>query len=124
MCFSKASSFFDPSKITNSSGTIEVNFNANTIRDDIPSGSVDKARRLDEIVVKQGTTDDYTKKFVFSYDYLADNSCTSPHCKRLRLTQLQEISYDNSIAIPPHIFEYEGDNTYPNLGILQWCGCQ
>ena len=111
-------------KITNSSGTMEVNFNANTIRDDVPSGNLDNAKRLDEIVVKQGTTDDYTKKFVFSYDYLADNSCTSPHCKRLRLTQLQEISYDNSIAIPPHIFEYEGDNTYPNLGILQWCGCQ
>ena len=63
-------------KITNSSGTMVVNFNANTIRDDISSGSVDKARRLDEIVVKQGITDDYTKKFIFSYDYLADNSCT------------------------------------------------
>jgi RHS repeat-associated protein len=104
------------SKITNSTGTIEVSFNANTIREDITVGSVasSAAKRLDEIVVKLGSTTDYTKKFVFGYDYLQDVSCTAPHCKRLRLIQLQEISGDNTLSIPAHTFEYEGDNTYPN----------
>ena len=103
-------------KITNSSGTIDVTFNANTVREDVTDGATTalSPKRLDEIVVKLGNTNDYTKKFTFSYDYLLDGSCTQSYCKRLRLTQFQEISYDNTISIPPHIFEYEGDNTYPN----------
>ena len=105
-------------KITNSSGTIEVNFNANTIREDMGLGddAILKAKRLDEILIRLGTTDDYVKKIVFSYTYLSDAnaSCNAPYCKRLRLTQLQEVSGDGSITIPPHVFEYEGSGNYPS----------
>jgi RHS repeat-associated protein len=100
--------------ITNSTGTMEINFNANTIRDDIESSVDNKSKRLDEIVIKLGNTTDFTKKIIFSYDYLTDNSCNFMYCKRLRLTQLQEVSADNITTIPPHTFQYEGDNIFPN----------
>ncbi|MDB5198057.1 MAG: hypothetical protein JWO92_20 [Chitinophagaceae bacterium] len=71
------------------------------------------ARTLDKISIS--TADGYCHSFKFDYEYFEDNitplSTAIPYSilsdkKRLKLKQIQESSCNNSVVIPPYIFEY------------------
>ncbi|WP_353484765.1 RHS repeat-associated core domain-containing protein [Haliscomenobacter sp.] len=97
--------------ITSSTGTETVTFVANTLRDDVGS-----AKRLDEIQISTGQTPNlFQKKIVFSYDYITDGTgIAQAERKRLRLTQVQEMSQDGvTNVVPPYVFTYNG-NTLPS----------
>ncbi len=93
------------------STTQNVQFNANTEREDLDLFSFDGfggsgANRLDEIKISTGT---FSKYFDFRYSYFIDNTQTEDksHLKRLRLDQVQERS-SNGDLIPPYSFDYQG----------------
>lgn len=85
----------------------EITFTANTVRDDVGiSTQSPDAHALDAITITEGA---YATQWVFSYDYFEDPDqeyAGNPVAKRLRLTQIQQKSLDNSIEIPPYVFDY------------------
>lgn len=108
------------SKVNVSNGT--VNFVPGTTRTDLGSyqysgieDSVNtQAKALGAIEITDSNT--VCKKYLLKYTYFTDNTSGLPSgltdvsittdTKRLRLDTLQEISCDNSLSVPPHLFTY------------------
>ena len=97
-------------KIETSTSTVD--FLSTTIREDLDiavaePGEDGNPRALDQIDITSGTNSDFCKSFFLSYDYFENSTVTESHDKRLLLESIQEKSCDNSVVIPPHIFEYD-----------------
>jgi YD repeat-containing protein len=102
------------SSISNSSGTNNVTFLANTLRQDISgstgvSASNTQAKRLDQISILSGA---FCKQFNLSYDYfLSSIDCngnapsTDFDKKRLKLNSIQEFDCLGG-SLPPNLFTY------------------
>lgn len=123
-------------QITFSNG--QVIFTPGSLREDLgdngtsltPDNVTTQARTLAEIAIADGTTT--YKKFLFSYSYFSDNFSPlngyltnytiNTDKKRLKLNSVQEVSGDNSMANPPHSFEYFSELVPRRLtfGIDHW----
>lgn len=102
------------SSISNSSGTINVGFLANTLRQDISgttgvSSANTQSKRLDQISILSGA---FCKQFNLSYDYFlssidcnGNNPSTDFDKKRLKLNSIQEFDCLGG-SVPPHSFSY------------------
>ena len=101
------------SEITQSSGDKTVQFLEETaIRQDLMTHNyTNKPHALDYILIQQGGL---CHKYDFSYQYSQSAGGTSDYYKRLVLHQIQEVSCDEAISIPPYIFEYTNLNTLPH----------
>lgn len=124
------------SNIYTSENNIQLAFQANTLRQDVGeyidaeyNPSISEARALDRILIFSGTNGDIVgfKQFVFSYDYFLatqssidnqwkpsyDGPTYQSDRKRLKLLSVQELSWDESIQIPPYQFEYNTSIAFP-----------
>ena len=89
-----------------STSTTTVEFLAGT-REDMENGHIlnNTAGKLEQMEIWEGA---FCKKFMFSYDYFADNPALGPFHKQLKLTQIQERSCDGALTNPAYEFTYEG----------------
>lgn len=85
-----------------------VAFNVTTIRPDVDANTQvgGNSYSLDNISISSGT---FCKKFMFTYDIFEDNTqATKTEAKRLKLTQVEEKSCDNTLSVPAYKFTYDG----------------
>ncbi|MEM6628386.1 MAG: RHS repeat domain-containing protein [Bacteroidota bacterium] len=101
------------SKITTTSGLVEVNFKKGSLRQDLDTHGLSgafSAYTLGEIEIKEQAD---CKEWNFSYTYSQPFPGTIPNArsegKRLILTQLSEQSCDGATKIPPYKFSYKGE---------------
>lgn len=122
-------------KIFTSERNSQVDFKANTVREDLShinesdlnlSGgeNMPDARRLDEIIISASGSGTEFKKIVFNYDYFISTGTSifivgenpnnyTKDKKRLKLLSVREQSFDGSIILPAHQFEYNSSITIP-----------
>lgn len=122
-------------KIYTSERNSQVDFIANTVREDLShinesdlnlSGgeNMPDARRLDEIIISSAGSGTEFKKFVFNYDYFVSTGTSifivgenpnnyTKDKKRLKLLSVKEQSFDGSIVLPAHQFEYNATIAIP-----------
>lgn len=102
------------SNITTSTSEIDLSYLSD--REDLQQLTVQKPKRLEEILVTEGN---YSYKYALTHSYFKETPSTTDYQKkRLKLDQLQKIS--GSTPEPPHIFEYFRKDGHTS-GSLYFC---